>query len=191
MPSTRSAITVRISRNVCVRVLETLSSTNATPVGRSVTDSKRLILITGRQLLSAPGRLRWPSQERSRACTPDRNLASQLGFFETDRILPRESRSVGPETPPDLSVLSRHQTPISSGRPTLHPRRWRDKNPSSSVFRGRGCQIPCRESVRSLDARSLRALACRASLARPDQTSSPVLSGVVRCIGCHQTWRLA
>src|SRR5258708_39052108 len=155
MPSTSNAITVSTSRNVCVRVLDTRSSTNATPAGRSVTDSKRLILIPGRQLLSAPGRLQWPSQELSRACTPDRNLASQLGFFETDRILPQESRSVGPETPPDLSVLNRHHTPISSGLPTLHPRRWRGENPSSSEFRARVCQLPCRESVRSLYARSL------------------------------------
>src|SRR6266851_560739 len=191
MPSTSSAITVSTSRNVCVRVLDTLSSTNATPAGRSVTDSKRLILITGRQLLSAPGRLQWPSQERSRACTPDRNLASQLGFFETDRILQRESRSAWPETPPDLSTSNRHRKPKSSGRPTRRPRRSRDKNPSSSVFRGRGCQKPCRESARSLDARNLRALACRALPAPPDQTSSPVLFGAAKCIGCHQTWHLA
>src|SRR3981081_3092262 len=98
MPSTSSATTVSASRNVCVRVLDILSSTKATPAGRSVTDSKRLILITGRQLLSAPGRLQWPSQEQSRACTPDRNLASQLGFFETDRILPRGSRNAWRET---------------------------------------------------------------------------------------------
>src|SRR6266446_3742243 len=177
MPSTSSATTVSASRNVCVRVLDTLSSTNATPAGRSVTDSKRLILITGRQLLSAPGRLQWPSQERSRACTPGRNLSSQLGFFETDRKLPRESRNVWRETQPNLLVSNHHRKPESSGRPTRHPRRSRDRNPSSSVFRGRGCRILCRGSVRSLDARSLRALACHASLARPDQTSSPVLFG--------------
>src|SRR5258707_10590071 len=158
MPSTSNALTVSTSRNVCVRVLDTRSSTNATPAGRSVTDSKRLILITGRQLLSAPGRLQWPSQERSRACTPDRSLASQLGFFETDRILPQESRNVWRETRPDLSVSNHHRKPKFSGRPTRHPRLSRDRNPSSSVFQGRGCQIPCQESVRSPDARSLRAL---------------------------------
>src|SRR6266480_7739806 len=189
MPSTNNAITVRASRNVCVRVLDTLSSTNATPAGRSVTDSKRLILITGRQLLPPPARRQWPSQEQSRACTPDQNPSSQLGFFETDQILPQGFRSVWLETPPDLSASNRRRKPKSSAQPTRHPRRSRDRNPSSSVFRGPGCQRPCRESVRCLDARSLQALACRASLARPDQMSSPVLFAAVKYIGCHQTWR--
>ena len=64
-----------------MRVLETLSSTKATLAGRSVTDSRRFILIIARQLLSALIRLRLPFRARSRACIPDRNRANRLLIF--------------------------------------------------------------------------------------------------------------
>src|SRR5437764_13822932 len=62
MPRTNNAATVSASRNVCVRVFVTLSSTKATLAERSVIEFKRLTLIIARQLLSGPGQLQWPSR---------------------------------------------------------------------------------------------------------------------------------
>src|SRR4030081_1465192 len=97
-------MTVKASRKVCVRVLETLSSTNATPAGRSVTDSRRFILITGRQLLSVPVQPQWPFPARSRACIPGQTHASRYESSETDRKLLQGFQTVLTETPPGRQV---------------------------------------------------------------------------------------
>src|SRR5260370_662724 len=159
MPSTSRATTVSASRNVCVRVLDTLSSTNATPAERSVTESKRFTLITGRQLLSAPSRRQLPSLARSRACTPDRNLWSQHGSFETGRIFQRGPQNASPKSPPDLSAWNLHPKPKSFAPRSRRLRQSRDRNPLSFESRGRECRTRFRESAQSLDALSLRALA--------------------------------
>src|SRR5437879_3657083 len=129
MPSTNNAITVRANKNVWVRVLETLSSTNATPAGRSVTDSRRFTLITGRQLLSVLVRRQWPSPARSLACIRDRNRDCQLESCETDRTFQRLFQSAWTRIRPALSVLNRHPIPESAVPPTRRLRRLRDRSP--------------------------------------------------------------
>src|SRR5262249_55900692 len=142
-------------------VLETLSSTNATPAERSVTESRRFTLITGRQLLSAPVRRQSPSPAQSRACTPDRNLSSQLGFFETGRKFRLGPQSALPGNPTDLSIWNRHPKPKSSAPLNRRLRRSRDKSPSSFGSRGRECRRLFPESARSLATLSLQASAFR------------------------------
>src|SRR5438309_5470328 len=127
MPSTIKAMTVRANRNVCVRVLETLSSTNATPAGRSVTDSRRFTLITGRQLLSVLIRRQWPSPARSLACIRDRNRDCQPESCGTDRTFQRVFQSAWTRIQPALSVLSRHPKPESAGLLSRHPQRLLDR----------------------------------------------------------------
>src|SRR6266508_5230886 len=113
MPNTSRAITVSANRNVCVRVLETLSSTNATPTERSVIDSKRLTLITARQLLSALNQRQWPFRERSRAYIQGRNFEHPLEFCEMDRTFRRGLQIGPPGNRPDPSTLNHRLTPKS------------------------------------------------------------------------------
>src|SRR3989442_189023 len=157
-------MTVKASRNVCVRVLETLSSTKATPAGRSVTDSRRFILITGRQLLSAPVQPQLPFPARSRACTPGRNRGRRLESSETDQTYRRESQSAWPEILSDLSISNRRLKSKSFGRQTRRLQPWRDRNPSSFGSRGPGCRTRFRESVQSREPRCLPGGAYRALL---------------------------
>src|SRR5205807_3807293 len=188
MPSTSNAITVNASRNVCVRVLETLSSTNATPAGRSATDSRRFILITGRQLLSVPVLPQWPSPARSRACNPDRNHASQLESCETDRTFLRASQNALPGIQSGLSVSSRLRKLEFAGLLNRRPQPSRDGSPWFSESPAPGCRKPYRGSVRSPLTRHLQAKAFHALLAQPVQKANRVLSVTMRCTDYRQTW---
>src|SRR5437879_13805427 len=189
MPSTSKAITVRANKNVCVRVLETLSSTNATPAVRSVTDSRRFTLITGRQLLSVLVRRQWPSPARSLACIRDRNRDCQLESCETDRTFQRVFQSAWTKTQPVLSVLNRHRKPKSAGLPTRRLRRSRDRSPWFSGSRGPGCLKPYRGSVQFRDARRHPARAFRALHVRPDRMSTRVPFVAAKCTDCPQSSR--
>src|SRR5437870_2643495 len=172
MPSTSNAITVNANRNVCVPALETLSSTNATPAGRSATDSRRFILITGRQLLSVPVPPQWPSPAQSRACSPDRNHASQFESCEMDRTFPRVTQNGWPGIRPDLLISSRLRKPEFAGPPPRRPRPSRDGSPWSSVSQARECRKLYQGLVRSPLTRHLQAVASHALLARPVQKAS-------------------
>src|SRR5688572_22195959 len=99
MPSTVNASTVTASRNVCIRGLETLSSTSATPCGRSVTDSSRFILIMP-QLLSGRDQPQLPSPARSLSCSLDQTSANQLQSGGRDQRLRQESQNGPPESQP-------------------------------------------------------------------------------------------
>src|SRR5712692_2924059 len=189
MPSTSKAITVRANKNVCVRVLETLSSTNATPAGRSVTDSRRFTLITGRQLLSVLVRPQWPSPARSLACIRDRNRDCQPESCGTDRTFQRVLQSAWTGIQPALSVWNRHPIPESAGLLTLHPQRLLDRSRWFSGSREPGCPKPYRGSVRSRDAPRHPAKAFRALPVRLDRMSTRVPFVVARCTDCRQTSR--
>src|SRR5215218_4793078 len=90
-----------------MRGLATLSSTSATPWGRSVTDSSRFILIMP-LLLSAPGRQLLPSQALSLACSPDRTFSHQPRSAGTDRKPPPESRNDSRGSQPNREASNRH-----------------------------------------------------------------------------------
>src|SRR5437899_8338490 len=147
MPSTSKAITVRANKNVCVRVLETLSSTNATPAGRSVTDSRRFTLITGRQLLSVLVRRQWPSPARSLACIRDRNRDCQLESCETDRTFQRVFQSAWTKTQPLHTDLNRQRKTKSAGPPTRRLRRPPHRSPCLSTSSLPRCLNPYPSSV--------------------------------------------
>src|SRR5689334_3645328 len=106
MPRLNRPNTVNASRNVWARGLETLSSTAATPCGRSVTDSSRFILIM-LPLLSAPDQQPPPSLALSLACSPDRTFARRLRFDGKDRKLPPLSRNVLLKSQPVRAAWSR------------------------------------------------------------------------------------
>src|SRR6266446_10153849 len=190
MPSTSKAITVRANKNVCVRVLETLSSTNATPAGRSVTDSRRFTLITGRQLLSVLVRRQWPSPAQSLACIQDRNRDCQLESCETDRTFQRVFQNAWTRIRLVLSVLSRHRKPKSAGPPIRRLQPSRDRSPWFSGSRGPEYLKPYRGSVQSRDARRHPAKACRALHVRLDRMSTRVPFVAATCTDCRQRTRL-
>src|SRR5687767_16016749 len=93
MPRASRPNTVNASNKVCARGLATLSSTAATPCGRSVTDSSRFTLIM-LPLLSAPDQQPPPSLELSLACSPDQTFARRLRSDGTDRKPPPVYRNV-------------------------------------------------------------------------------------------------
>src|SRR5687768_380997 len=95
-------------RSVCVKGLATLSSTTLTALGRSVTDSKRLILIIEPQLLSKPDQQRWPFPEQLHAYNRDRNFSHPLVSDGRDQRPPQVSRSDVPSTPSTLLTSIRH-----------------------------------------------------------------------------------
>src|SRR5688572_16953287 len=112
MPSASKPNTVNASSNVWIRGLATLSSTAATPCGRSVTDSSRFILIMP-QLLSGRDQRQPPSPALSLACNPDQTSVHQLQSDGRDRRHPLVSQNVslksqaGPEA-------SSHRRPAGS-----------------------------------------------------------------------------
>src|SRR5688572_25741576 len=113
MPSTIKPNTVSASSNVCMRGLETLSSTSATPWGRSVTDSSRFILIMP-QLLSGRDQPQLPSPARSLAYSPDQTSGHQLQSAGKDRRPPPVSQNVFLKSQAVRAASSRHRPAISS-----------------------------------------------------------------------------
>src|SRR6185436_6889135 len=144
-PNTTKAMTVSPSSKVWVRALDTLSSTNATPTERSVIDSKRLTLITARQLLSAPVQRLWPSQARSRACTRGRTREHPRESCEMDQTSRPVFRTGSPGNPRDLLISSLRPKPELTAPQNCRLRPWLDRSPSFFEFRGRGCPTRCRE----------------------------------------------
>src|SRR5437588_955395 len=168
----------------------TLSSTNATPAGRSVTDSRRFTLITGRQLLSVLIRRQWPSPARSLACIRDRNRDCQPESCGTDRTFQRVFQSAWTRIQPALSVLSRHPKPESAGLLSRHPQRLLDRSPWFSGSQGPGCLKPYRGSVRFRDAPRHPAKAFRVLHVRPDRMSTRLPFAAATCTDCRQRSRL-
>src|SRR6266850_8218319 len=93
MPTTRRPKTVKASRSVCTSGVATLASTIAAPVGRSVTDSSKLILIMPLPLLSKRDRRQLPYQERSLSYSPDQTFCRRLVSGGKDQTVPREFRN--------------------------------------------------------------------------------------------------
>src|SRR5215204_4545405 len=126
-----------------MRGLETLSSTSATPCGRSVTDSSKFILIMP-QLLSGRDPLQLPSQALSLACNPDQTFWNQLQSAGTDQRLRPESQNASRETPASLAISIRRQpTGFSESRNRL-PVPLRDKSRKFSLLRAQGSQTQFR-----------------------------------------------
>src|SRR5687767_13069246 len=80
MATTNSPKTVSARRSVCTSGVETLASTIAAPVGRSVMDSIKLILIMPLPLLSKRDRRQLPCQGRSLSCNLDQTFCRLPGF---------------------------------------------------------------------------------------------------------------
>src|SRR5215213_521635 len=116
--------------------LATLSSTAATPCGRSVTDSSRFILIMP-LLLSAQDQQQLPSLALSRACSPDRTSSHQLQSAGTDRIPPPGSRNVLLRTQAGQAASIHHLRAKSSESPLRFPVLSRDRSRKSSSLRAR------------------------------------------------------
>src|SRR6267142_3883660 len=114
MPTTRRPKTVKASRTVCTSGVATLASTIAAPVGRSVIDSSKLILIMPLLLLSRRDRRQLPYQERSLSCSPDQTFCHQLGFAETDQITQQVSRIASRDTRADQVAWNRLRLPEAS-----------------------------------------------------------------------------
>src|SRR6266576_2540096 len=119
MPTTRRLNTVRARRIVWTMGLVTLASTIAAPVGRSVTDSSKLILIMPLPLLSRRDRRQLPCQERSLSCNPDQTFCHQPGSAETDQITQQESQIASRDTRAGPAVWSRLQ-PLGFSESLLH-----------------------------------------------------------------------
>src|SRR6266700_5556915 len=179
------------NNSVWVRLFETLSSTKATPVGRSVTDCSRLILIIWRQLLSARVRQRWPSRGLSRECIPGRNLSRRRGSCEMGRTSQRGSRSACSENPPCLSALIHHLKPESFALPHSGPRWLHGKNPWSFALQAPEYPIRFRGLARGSPREKSRARSSRVSLFPLLQTSGSSLSAIALCTGNRQPLRRA
>src|ERR1051325_1301528 len=120
-----------------MRGLATLSSTSATPWGRSVTDSRRFILIMP-QLLSGQDQQQLPSPALSLACSPDQTSVHQLQSAGRDRRLPPVSQNVSLKSQAGPAASS-HRRPIeSSESPLRFPARSLDRSRKSSSLRARG-----------------------------------------------------
>src|SRR5678810_364214 len=96
---TRRPKTVRVRSSVCTKGVVTLASTNTAPVGRSVTDSSKLILIMPLPLLSRRDRRQLPYQERSLSCNQGQTFYRQLRFDGTGRRVQLESQNASPGSP--------------------------------------------------------------------------------------------
>src|SRR6185503_13059171 len=136
MATTVRPSTVSASSNVCTPRLATLSSTAATPCGRSVTDSSRFILIMP-LLLSAPDQQPLPSLALSRACSPDQPCVHQLQPGGTDQTPRPEYQNVRRGSRVDQATSSHRRRAISSESRLRFPVRSHDKNRKSSSLRAR------------------------------------------------------
>src|SRR5215208_7002010 len=116
-----------------MRGLETLSSTSATPCGRSVTDSSRFILIMP-QLLSGRDPLQPPSPALSLACSPDQTSSSQLRSAGRDRRPRPESQNVFREIPASQAAWIRHRPKGFSEWLHRPPEPWHDRNQKSFLL---------------------------------------------------------
>src|SRR5215470_1309254 len=105
-----------------MRGLATLSSTSATPWGRSVTDSSRFILIMP-QLLSGRDQQRLPSPALSLACSPDQTSAHQLQSGGRDRRRLRGSQNVLIKSQAGPATSIRRRPTRSSEYPLHFPER--------------------------------------------------------------------
>src|SRR5215213_2404622 len=114
--------------------LATLSSTAATPWGRSVTDSSRFTLIMP-LLLSGRDQQQLPSLAQSRACNPDQTSEHQLRSAGTDRTPPPESQNALLRIPAGPAASSRRLPAISSESPHRLPVQSRDRSRRSSSLR--------------------------------------------------------
>src|ERR1051325_7630802 len=95
-----------------MRGLATLSSTSATPCGRSVTDSSRFILIRP-QLLTGQDQPQLPSPALSLACNPDQTSARRPQSAGTDRRPPPGSQNVWTRSQAEPAA-SNHRTRVIS-----------------------------------------------------------------------------
>src|SRR5262245_34867827 len=114
MTRNRRPNTVNANRRVWVRGLATLSSTSATPFGRSVTESRRLILIMPLLLLSKRDQRQLPFRVLFRACIRDQISSHRPGFPGTDQRPQRGFQSASQDNQPDLVIWSHRRQEGSS-----------------------------------------------------------------------------
>src|SRR6266498_5309697 len=107
MPTAKRPKTVRASRSVCTSGVATLASTIAAPVGRSVMDSSKLILIMPLPLLSRRDRRQLPYQERSLSCSPDQTFCHQPVFGEKDQTTQPVFRNASRDSQAGQAILNR------------------------------------------------------------------------------------
>src|SRR6266498_1145544 len=123
MPITKRPKTVRASSIVCTNGLATRASTIAAPVGRSVMESSKLILIMPLPLLSTRDRRQLPYQERSLSCNRDQTFYRRQLSGEKGRTIPRGFRIVLQDTQADREASNCLLPPESSEwLPRLLPR---------------------------------------------------------------------
>src|SRR5207253_1804832 len=128
------------NRIVWTSGLVTRASTIAAPVGRSVTDSSKLILIMPLPLLSRRDRRQLPCQERSLSCSPDQTFCHQPVSGERDQTAQPVFRIAWPENRVGRAAWNRLPLPESSEWLPRSLPRWPGKNPWSFVFLMRECQ---------------------------------------------------
>src|SRR6185295_15663849 len=103
------------SKSVCTNGVATRASTIAAPVGRSVTDSSKLILIMPLPLLSRRDRRQLPYQERSLSCSQGQIFFRQLLSDEKDQTAQREFRTAWRGNPANQAASNCHRRSGSSG----------------------------------------------------------------------------
>src|SRR6185295_13046183 len=118
------------SKSVCTNGVATLASTIAAPVGRSVTDSSKLILIMPLPLLSRRDRRQLPFQERSLSCSQGQTFCRRLLSAGKDQIARRESRIVSRGNPVDQEASNCLPPPKSSEWLLRFLRQSRGRSPS-------------------------------------------------------------
>src|SRR4029078_7705644 len=99
MPIARRPKTVKARSRVCTSGVVTRASTIAAPVGRSVTDSSKLILIMPLPLLSRRDRRQLPYKERSLSCSQGQIFFRQLLSDEKDQTAQPEFRNAWQGSP--------------------------------------------------------------------------------------------
>src|SRR2546425_13000845 len=92
MPTNNRPKTVSANMSVWTSGVVALASTIAAPVGRSVIDSSKLILIMPLPLLSRRDRRQLPYQERSLSCNRGQIFCRRPVSAETDQTAQREFR---------------------------------------------------------------------------------------------------
>src|SRR5882672_9176793 len=133
MPTNNRPKTVSANMSVCTSGVVALASTIAAPVGRSVIDSSKLILIMPLPLLSRRDRRQLPYQERSLSCSPGQIFCRQLLSDETDQTIQPVFRNAWRDIRASREASNRLLLPESSEWLPRSPPQSLYKNPSSYV----------------------------------------------------------